>query len=39
MAAKQIQYDTKGRQFMVNKQGFVAPVPESTEAQAEEKKE
>lgn len=32
-------YDTKGRQFMVNKQGFVAPVPESSEAPAEEKKE
>jgi len=32
-------YDAKGRQFMVNKAGFVVPVPESTEAHAEEKKE
>ena len=34
-----ILYDTKGKSYMVNKAGFVAPVQEQNEAPAEEKKE
>lgn len=32
-------FDTKGRQYMVNKAGFVAPCPTDSDAPVEEKKE